>query len=188
VIHQSVALDVKCQFQTEQGFYQCMAQNVTIKQQNTEVTGVTGKHKAGKTNDDVKYFRAYQSTIRYFPLGIDKQFKNIEKIFIVKVNMAEVHQSDLKPFTKLTALSLGYNNIQVLEADLFKFNPKLAEIYLEGNKLKLVEGTAFNGLTSLNVLDLSGNLCITKSAQQRDAVTKLIDEAKRVCNNKQAGK
>lgn len=71
--------------------------------------------------------------------------------------LKEVTAKDLRGFTQITYLELSYNNLIILEANLFQFNPKLTEIHLEENLISFIDPAAFNGLNSLRKVDLSGN-------------------------------
>lgn len=80
-------------------------------------------------------------------------------IQIFNSNLIEIHQSDLKVFPKLKYLYLCCNQLEVIEADLFKFNPDLELIWLHNNRIWHIHPFVFTFLHKLEILWLDGNQC-----------------------------
>lgn len=74
--------------------------------------------------------------------------------------LREIHQYNLAPFTELIHLSLIGNDLQVIEEDLFKFNPRLMDISLEYNHIQHVEPNVFNELKELRNIYFNFNPCV----------------------------
>lgn len=153
----SLAVDIQCRYHYEtdwifiDGVYHCdLNVNLTIPNPYTEITSVSGVHVDNNSNAQVVGFRAKEIIMHYLPHGSEKYF-DAEKIIFMNIHatgMKEIHQIDLAPFTKMKFLSLWDNDLEVIESDLFKFNPKLGD------------------LKHLQSLFLKYNDCISKEAVQ----------------------
>jgi hypothetical protein len=164
--------------------YYCHNQNVLniISSESAVITGAKGSLDGNKSNDDVHGFYAQNKTIDIFPRGLEKIFKNLKAIRISRGQMQEIHQSDLKPFPQLEHISLDYNNIQILNRELFNFNHNLKCISFEYNKISQIHQQVFDHLTKLSYLYLNNNECIDKTIKDNSAgVKELIKEIKFQC-------
>ncbi|CAG9811098.1 unnamed protein product [Chironomus riparius] len=122
-------------------------------------------HSNGLTINDVNCFYSIEKNFQFFPKDLDKIFNNLEGIVIANAHIKEVHQNDLKPFTKLVHLGLHVNEIEIIDEDLFKFNPNLKMISLRDNKIKQIHSKVFDNLPHLVKLRLLGNQCIDKDSE-----------------------
>lgn len=116
----------------------------------------------GKRTNEVQAFKGDASIINYFPKDLEKQFPNLLAILLNLVQLKEIRQTDLKPFTDLRYLDLFENKIEYLEADLFKYNRRLEVIWLSNNKIKFIDDNIFQGL-GITSLYLAYNDCVSKS-------------------------
>lgn len=155
-----------------------------------EITEVEGQHLQGKSNSDVKAFYSNGNTVNYFPRGLTKFFKNIEKVQIAYGNLKEISKEDLKEFgDKLKVLIFQSNEIKIIDADLFIFNRNLEHISFAVNNIKQIGSGAFNGLQKLVKLELRENSCIFDSAEIMDPsniaeIIKEVDEKCKIKENK----
>lgn len=141
--------------------YYCDVQDTSeINSYGADIDEIDGIHHPFKSIRDVKGFFILHKTVEYFPKGIDKFFNNLLGISIRAAHLREIHQHDLKPFSKLQYLNFQYNKIKVIEADLFKFNPDLELIRLSHNSIANIDPYVFNGLDDLNTLALAENACL----------------------------
>jgi hypothetical protein len=158
--------------------YQCRAEGnaITITDRSDRtIHAVTGTHKSGKSNQDVKAAWLYNSNIFHFPLGLQNFFINLEAIAISNSHLKEVRKEDLKEHTKLRYLDLNDNDLEFIEAGLFDNNPKLELIDLHGNKLTHVDSTAFNNFVGkLKYLWLSRNVCQFEDANNIQKADQII--------------
>ncbi|XP_070508762.1 putative leucine-rich repeat-containing protein DDB_G0290503 [Chironomus tepperi] len=153
-------------------------------QEAATVTSVSGSHNTEKSDADVNGFTAKYRTITYFPKGLESFFKNLKAIQIFQCNLKEVHQEDLKPFPNLVELSLQYNLLEVLEEDLFDFNPDLEHIDFSYNKLVHIEPKIFDHLTKLSTIWINANICIDRfTYDSKSGVKKVIKSAQVQCIN-----
>ncbi|KAL7023592.1 hypothetical protein ACKWTF_012697 [Chironomus riparius] len=149
-----------------------------------QVDGISGLHHAGFNNDDVGVFHNFgRATMHYFPSGLDKMFKNLRAIQIMNSGLKKVHVSDLKPFHNLVDLCLFSNELEVLEENLFEFNPNLEYINLNANKITYIDPNVFDKLTKLRILSLAINPCIDMYSNSPTGVQNIIKTAKLQCTN-----
>lgn len=188
VIHsESVLID--CVYEVEQPFgYKCAVQNAYLitSKDDRIATEIRGLHLYGKNRDDVKFFSSYEKKVNYFPRGLTKLFKNVEKVKIYGANLKEITKDDLEQFgEKLKALWLYNNKIAVIEGDLFVFNKNLEEIHLGTNRIIHVEDGAFGGLEKLLELHLQSNPCTSGDdwADQRHKMNAVIRRVNDKCKD-----
>jgi len=149
-----------------------------------QVDNITGTHLSGYNNDNVEAISITQGQINYFPRGLNKIFKNLKGISIVSTGFKEIHQSDLKDFPKLMNLYLYSRNIEILEENLFEFNPNLELVHLNTNKITHIDPKVFDKLTKLKYLYLQLNTCINMSAINSPTdLQSIIKTAQANCTN-----
>lgn len=178
---------VFCEFKESSSYgYECEVKYLTItSKEDRTITEAIGYHASGKNNRDVKYFHSINHIVKFFPLGLATIFNNLENVYIHISQLSEIHSSDLKQFgDKLKKLWLTYNAIEVLESDLFQYNPNLNYIDFISSKIKHIDDGTFRGLEQLSQLYLNGGLpCIDKGATTRSDVITLITEAEIKCKD-----
>lgn len=167
---ESVVVD--CDYRVDPTYgYKCDVLNseLIISKDDQVITRARGYHLQGKTNDDVKYFKAYSKRVSFFPRGIKKVFKNIENIYFNLAQLQEITKEDLHEFgDSLKFLALDRNQIEFLESDLFSYNKNLENVYFFKNKIKHVDYDTFGGLNNLQTLMLSNNPCTTSDDNTYD--------------------
>lgn len=180
----SKSLVIECGFSDSYYGYKCIAKNleITSKTADRDVKRVYGSHLATKSADDVKFFYAAQMQINFFPQNLHKSLQHLETIQIKEANLKEVTSHDLRPFgDKLRNLWLGYNDIELIEADLFEFTPNIEWIYLERNKIKNVESGAFDGLAKLVKFNFEKNPCHGGEVSDKTGVSYLVADIEFKC-------
>lgn len=183
-----MSLNVKCDYKMETydvlSSYTCDVQNNinVVLNEGLTINSAAGTHETGMDNNDVNCFCAYDKSFQFFPRNLDKIFKNLEGIIIGSAHIYEIHQEDLKPFTNLVLFALQLNKIEVIEEDLFKYNPNLKYISLRDNKIKHIHSKVFDNLPQLVTLRLLDNQCINKDSKLNStAVTVTIKHVKIQC-------
>jgi len=73
--------------------------------------------------------------------------------------MTEIHKEELAYYPHLKRLYLSFNELEVIESNLFINNPKLELIYIGVNKIHTVYPNVFDGLTNLVSLRFQNNSC-----------------------------
>lgn len=89
----------------------------------------------------------------------------------------------MSPFTKLKRLSFGYNDLEIIETEIFKFNQNLEWLDLEGNKIKHIENGAISSLKNLREFYFHGNSCHSSGASNRTAVVALSSQVESKCKD-----
>jgi predicted nuclease with TOPRIM domain len=187
-LSQSVTIDCDFEDWGHDG-YACKLKNLQLitSKSDREVKKVQGQHLNDKGDDDVKYFYSYGSEINFFPRGLTKHFKNLEKVEIRKANLQEISKNDLMEFgEKLKFLSFESNNLIFIESDLFEFNKNLEFIYLRYCGIRHIEDGSFDKLENLKSLYLSGNPCTSnedETKEDREKVLKLIENVEKKCKD-----
>lgn len=191
----ALAYNIECEYKTKTDWYAIdnvyfcnIATNLSkcahVIDVDTTVTSVSGTHLDGKTNADVVGFRADGKTVNYFPHGLEKFFTP-DKIVFINIwssGLKEIHGEDLAPYTNVKFISFSDNDLEVIEPDLFKYNPKLEIIGFPKNKIKKVDTTVFDQLNGLVSLYMNKNACISKEVtRNRKKVLQLINEMKKKC-------
>jgi len=164
--------------------YWCDVQNA-VNITSLDAAQVDGTHQAGYNNDNVEALNLNcKGQLHYFPRGFNKFFKNLKAISIYNCSQKEIHKSDLKEFPKLMNFHMPYNNLEILEENLFEFNPKLEAIDLDYNKISHINPNVFDKLTNLRNFHLESNTCINMGASNNPtAVQNVIKAAKTQCMN-----
>jgi len=166
--------------------YYCMVQNsISITSLDVAtVDSISGTHLVGYNNDNVEGFSIIQGQVHYFPRGLNNFFKNLKGIEIANTGLKEIYQSNLKDFPKLTNLWLYSNDLEILEENLFQFNPNFEKMVLNSNKISQIAPTVFDKLTKLSSLYLESNICINMKAENSlTEVQNVIKTAKAQCTN-----
>ncbi|XP_037035852.1 uncharacterized protein LOC119074020 [Bradysia coprophila] len=188
----TLAFELTCRYKTETNWwaidnvYFCdLKYDVETLKPNDVITTLHGFHLDDKSNADVVGFRASNKQLEYFPKGLPNYFDagKMEFIAVWETGLKEIHQSDLSPFSKLRILSLWANDFEVIERDLFEFNPHLEYIGLGKNKIKFIDGNVFGHLNALHTLHIDDNKCISRQvAGDREAVLNLFREIQEKCS------
>jgi hypothetical protein len=176
----SSAVEFKCIYK---GDYTCeVVTGRIIDKLGRYVTQTTGDHLIGKANKDVGMFDARKVTIKYFPRNLHTHFPNLHQIFIER-KLREITKEDLEPFPKLIYLYLSFNEIEIIEKDLFIYNPELKLVFLNENRIKYVDPNVFDNLSNLVYLGFDDNDCYSEIVENsRSGVRSLIENVKENCS------
>jgi len=155
-----------------------------ITEESAQISGIIGTHKVLKSNNDVLGFVADLKTIQFFPNGLDKFFKNIKIIRINFCKLKEIHQSDLKGFPNLVYFYLLNNEIEVIEAGLFDFNPNLEVVGFFESKIIHIDPNVFDHLTKLRNFWFYHVPCVDQTIfNSTEQVQETIKIVKSNCSN-----
>ncbi|CAG9810384.1 unnamed protein product [Chironomus riparius] len=158
-----------------------------VKTRGIEIDSVPGvdlwKFPYPSNFSDVGELHISTHQVLYIPTGISIFFPNLKDLSVINCGLKELKQNDMKSFPDLKFLLLFGNAVEVLEKDLFKFNPKLVIIDMNMNNLKHIDAHVFDHLNGLGSLNFAGNLCITLSMTGPEGVKEVIDEIRKRCQN-----
>jgi hypothetical protein len=178
-----------CDFKERSWGYSCGVENspfITTKH-DREVSEVQGHHLSQNTASNVIYFECSARTVFFFPRGLTKFFRNIERIHFGSGHLKKITKEDLMQFgDRLKRLDIRSNDFEYVEGDLFDFNPNLELIILYDNKIKHFDYETFTGLQKLKTLELHSNPCTVWAdhvSQDRSKVLQLILDINAKCKD-----
>jgi len=166
--------------------YKCVVQNIVniTSLDEAQIDSIYGTHLTGYNNDNVEGFSVAQGQIHYFPSDLNKFFKNLKGISISSTGLKEIHQRDLKDFPKLMNLYLYSSDLEIIEENLFEFNPNLDLMSLNTNKITHIDPHVLDRLLKLKTLYIFQNTCINMAtSNNQTALQNIIRTAQLQCTN-----
>jgi hypothetical protein len=141
---------------------------------------VKGNQWFGKTLKDVKgFFSTSSGDFLTFPMNLETFFPNLEAIRINYGSLKEITQQNLMNFPYLKYLNLDSNDIEVLEIDLFAFNPLLKVIWFANNKLNSIADESLKNLVHLQKFYVKP--CISSYPTTHNDVTLALTQIHQKC-------
>jgi Leucine-rich repeat (LRR) protein len=125
-----------------------------------------------------QFYTEFVSAVQ-FPLNLHTVFPSLEVIRMFASRVKFLEPLDLRFLSNLKVLDLETNDLEVLQSNLFTYNPRLTQIILKKNKIKFISANVFASLR-LSVLNLEENLCISEQATN-EAITELRQSVERSC-------
>ncbi|KAL7011199.1 hypothetical protein ACKWTF_014151 [Chironomus riparius] len=141
--------------------------NVKVHNNNSEIL-------ISNPQQNVEAVLINQKETFFIPNGINNFYPNLRLLIVVLSSLKKIFLKNFENFPDLEYLNLNYNQIEMLEENLFKFNHKLKFILISDNKIKLIDPSAFNGLINLKHLNLDDNLKFNATATGQSAIKVLI--------------
>jgi len=138
---------------------------------------------ATRLKREINGFRAANKNIFYLPQFEEDTATSMQALSILNSQLKEVRQENLKPLVNLLILDLTANEIEKLDANLFRFNDDLKVIVLSKNRIRFIDPSTFSNLKNLESLQLKPNNCYSKSSKNKNEVLKIIEEIEEACNN-----
>ncbi|XP_037042002.1 uncharacterized protein LOC119078538 [Bradysia coprophila] len=184
------SVEIKCTYEYQMWgmqsigtIYECECkESIKAPERNTVVSNVTGMHVPSANNSNVQGIHIFGAS--YLPTGIEKFFPNLIGLS-VEQHLKEITKNDLEPFPNLKHVWLARNQLEVIEEDLFVYNPDLVYISLRQNFIKEIDSNVFDHLDRLSILELDRNECLNDNAIGRYAVVQLIKQVKEKCTVEQ---
>ncbi|KAL7015699.1 hypothetical protein ACKWTF_016609 [Chironomus riparius] len=183
----ATSIDIQCNF-TKIDFdrildqYTCSVHSsLKITARNTEIHSVEGTHLLEKNENDVSGLSIRDKVMKYIPANLSEKFKNLVAIRIRNVKLKEVTQKDFISFHELRFLNLDANDLEVLDDNLFEFNPLLEVIWFEGNNIKVVGQSIFENMKNLRDIDLSRIVCISMRVKNQSEMATFVDQINLLC-------
>jgi hypothetical protein len=179
-----IVLDCTYSIETWSGVgstYYCYATVILANDNDQIVTGVSGNHLSGRSNNDVKGILIQFQPLDFIPQNITGFFKNIQGYRMTYMPIKIITKFDLQQFPDLRHLTLNFNdNLEVIDGDLFAFTPKVVFIDLDYNKITNVGP---NLISHLNVSELRfyRNLCIDQVARNASETLDLTRSLAHLC-------
>lgn len=156
---------MECKFDYQPTFwhkneYTCIAQLLETSETNRTITEIRGTHQNGKTNDNVESLFVVDAKCPYLPLNVGKFFKNLKTMIVMKSQVKNLTNEDLKSFNKLEVFDISYNPIERLEKGFFDGSQTLKKISFYYCDLKFVDATALDSLVNLHEARFQYNRCV----------------------------
>lgn len=124
------------------------------------LTGVSGDHQPGKSNQDVKVVSISGQALHRIPKNIDKFFQNLEGLSVSHCYL-KFFKDDLKDFPKLRFLLANFNvNDEGINGDLLKALTQLEHVNFDYNEIANVGPGLLSHSPKLAFASFQGNLCI----------------------------
>lgn len=188
---ESSSIDIHCSFTITSKVtplpyvYGCSVDsNLKITEPGIKINEIKGHHGGGRKHHNVAFVYISSVEMNFFPVGLDTIFSESKTLAVESTQLMEIHQYDLKGFTKLEYLMIVKNLLEVLEKDLFKYNKELFYINMNENKLKRIDEKIFDDLTRLNFLHLLSNECIRMFGHGKNRVARIVNNVKEKCSTR----
>ncbi|CRK99760.1 CLUMA_CG013017, isoform A [Clunio marinus] len=110
----------------------------SITKPNTIIRTINGKHLEGKSDEDVEAIWFKDTTVNYFPQGLNKIFPNLKTVIIHDCRLKSITQRDLVGLENIRRLRCASNKISSLPDDLFENMNKLIDISFYENDLQFM--------------------------------------------------
>ncbi|CAO1343794.1 unnamed protein product [Diamesa hyperborea] len=186
--------------------YTCDVASLEVLSNDKVITGYNGVHKPMKNPNDIRAIFIHNTNTKFIPANLGQNL-SIMALNIYKANLMEVKSKDFEYVPDLEYISFWTNKLTFLPADVFSTLPKLKtiylstnqieelptglfsnnlnllHIYLHENKLKYIGTGMFDGLTKLNVVDTSRNICMSKNYGSSTEIAHLKNDIVTKCKH-----
>lgn len=142
---------------------------------------VNGVHLPNKTTADVTSLWVRYQVVTEIPGNLSIFFPIIKAIYLLGTNLRPVRANDLKPFPNLIFFGSASNRQGTLDADLFKFTPKLRGINFYNTSLEHVGENLLKNLLDLQEAGFQKNPCIDKYTHNPDGIRELKESLSIYC-------
>lgn len=142
--------------------------NLRIEEPDTVINSVKGRHKFGKSNENVSvlYIISFNSNcIKHIPTGVGKMFKNLVKIQVVEEPLATISSNDFIDIKSLQIIEIRKTFLSLIPEDTFSNLLTLEILNLSDNRIQELKPKTFGNLLNLRRVLLSGNLLISLPSQ-----------------------
>ncbi|CRL03848.1 CLUMA_CG016978, isoform A [Clunio marinus] len=159
-------MELKCVFEEKldlsgEIYYTSVIQSISLIKPNTKIRKISGKHVNGKKDEDVKVIKFENTTVNYFPQGLNKIFLNLIAVFIYNCGLKSITRRDLTGLKNLRTLHCSRNKITSLQSNLFQNMAKLKYISFRENDLHCISSDVFKPLSkNYYKIDLRNNRSI----------------------------
>lgn len=148
--------------------------------QSDEPLKITGNHLQGMSDEDVEGFLMRSQELFQIPEGFGTFFPNLKGFYIRDSKVKTISKHDLQ-FQSLLYFYLAFNELEILDGDLFEFTPKLQDLYLQSNLIRHVGPNLLSSLDYLREAWFGSNQCIHRNAYNRQEVLELMTELVELC-------
>ncbi|KAG5675184.1 hypothetical protein PVAND_005109 [Polypedilum vanderplanki] len=150
-------LDLQCEFVKSENFYTCKVKELSIDNEHSAISEVTGDHLNDHINIDITEIHIHSQNTRYLLNDMSLYFPNLFSYINTNSQLSKIFRLNFVGFRKLIKLDLGMNEIQELPKDVFYELPRLRELYLNENKIKTLNRDLFINNPNLNIIYIYRN-------------------------------
>lgn len=122
-------------------------------------------------------FLIEDKNFHFIPTNLGLTLKNLLAMTIKKSNLRKITSENLQDFRKLMYLDLSFNQIEILEANLFANNLNLEMLWLNNNKIHRIDHKSFAHLKKLSSYNLEGNICINTEGKDVKSMNESISKS-----------
>lgn len=162
-----------------QNLYTCTATVNRTGEENV-LEDVTGLHNFERNNFDVESLDVSNQNLTRFPRNVGRFFPNLKLLRLFNASLTMISANDLQPFPNLLIFFVSRNNWMMFDDDLFKFTPKIWEIYFDDCSIRSTGRDLIRWLWNLRLADFRNNNCISVRAASplaiRDLRQQLLDQ------------
>lgn len=142
--------------------YACVFNDLDIRSEHLEIESVDGFHIFENDNDEVEAINFNSGFIIALPNGLERIFKNVRHLKIGNLDSStlgfrHIRRQSVKHLEHLNTISVGSNNMEVLDKDCLWDLPNLTSLMVIDNKLKTLHARTFEKSEILTRLVLNKN-------------------------------
>ena len=137
--------------------YTCELNDVTVTDENVILIINTDNHLAGRTDADVVAFTIGNSTLRFFPNNILRQFTSIRVLVLDHSGLERLNPGTFGGCARITLLYIRHTAIERIPNGLFTDCTNLGVLDISDNRITVIDDDAFAETTNLLELDINNN-------------------------------
>lgn len=179
------AFELECDYVTS-GWYvvgevkNCYGRKVDLISPGPIVESVNGNN-ASKLYD-VKGFWIDNEVCHYMPEKLTEFFPSLTALGISNSGLKVLTKFDLEPFYELRRFAFYKNELEYIENDLFKYNPKLESVSLTDNNLMVIGESFLETISKLTYAQVEIR-CFKNTCETRSCLSDIKSELKRHCQS-----
>lgn len=182
LLKEALCIEIKCEFLMNSG--ECKVSSMKVDSENVEITGISGNHLLGKTNNDVKELWVVKNIESEFvPLKFCDFFENLERIDFYGTKIKKLNGKVLKNCAKVLKLCIFYTSLTSLPEDVFNDLTELQELLIYENKFVMLQANLVSKNTKLTKFSANSNELLFFDISFENSVTS-VDLRMNKCFNK----
>lgn len=138
----------------------CLVHSLAIESPNEAITSVNGL----TTPTTFQGLNFYGMVVQYLPKNIGKFFPQLRGLTVWSTGLKAIQAADLENLSHLESVYINQNEIEELNSDLFKFTPKINDVYFGNNQISHVGKDLLTKINSFKRINFMSNKCIDSAA------------------------
>lgn len=120
--------------------------------------------------------------LTYVPAGVQRMFPNLTAFDFHGCGIETLTANSFKGYENLQLISFIGGSLKSLPGNLFELTPLIRNFFAINNQISLISTVIFNHTPDLEMVDLSGNICIDDYAIFQDEIPSLVEEIRIHCS------